>query len=104
MVYSQRSLFGMESINLNIDDKLSKVRFLVDQEPHIKVNTQLCQTCKEMVCLYICPVENYRIADDKIVFSWQGCMECGACRISCPNKAIEWHYPRGGFGVCLRLG
>ena len=58
----------------------------------------------EKPCLYICPVQNYVIVDDKLVFSWQGCVECGACRIACPHDAIEWEYPRGGFGVCFRYG
>ncbi|MFH1479833.1 MAG: 4Fe-4S binding protein [Pseudomonadota bacterium] len=87
-----------------IEDKLSKVRFCIDKEPHIKVRTELCETCVEKPCLFVCPVQNYTFSDGKMVFSWQGCMECGACRISCPNYAITWAYPRGGFGVCLRYG
>jgi len=90
-----------------IDDKLSRVRFTVDQEPHIRVNVQMCETCLEKPCLYVCPVQNYRLREDGgIEFVWQGCLECGACRIACKQckGAIEWNWPRGGYGVCWRQG
>ena len=87
-----------------IEDKLATIRFEVDAEPHIRVNTELCKTCMEKGCLYICPVQNYTLVEDKLSFSWQGCVECGACRIACTACAIEWDYPRGGYGVCLRYG
>ena len=89
---------------MDIEDKLSKIRFSIDEEPHIKVNTELCESCMVKPCLYVCPVQNYVLVDGKMVFSWQGCLECGACRIACPQDAIDWGYPRGGFGVCLRYG
>ena len=89
---------------VNIDDKLTRVRFNMDKEPHIRVDTQICSTCVDKPCLYVCPVQNYILTDDKLVFSWQGCMECGACRIVCPLEAIDWSFPRGGFGVCFRFG
>jgi ferredoxin like protein len=91
-------------IAMAIEDKLATTRFTVDIEPHIRIRIDICETCLEKPCLYICPVKNYVIEEDKLVFSWQGCVECGACRIACPHDAIEWAYPRGGFGVHLRYG
>lgn len=87
-----------------IEHKLSTTRFNVDVEPHIEVDTKTCENCLEKPCLYVCPVQNYVLMDGKVVFSWQGCLECGACRIACTGEAIKWNYPRGGFGVCLRYG
>jgi ferredoxin like protein len=87
-----------------IEDKLSTTRFIVDEQPHIRVDTKICEACLEKPCLYVCPVQNYLLRDGKLVFSWQGCLECGACYIVCKNDAIDWNYPRGGFGVCLRYG
>ncbi len=87
-----------------IEDKLATTRFEVDAAPHIRVNTELCEDCREQGCLYICPVRNYTLEEGKLSFSWQGCVECGACRIVCEAGAIAWDYPRGGFGVCLRYG
>jgi ferredoxin like protein len=31
-------------------------------------------------------------------------LECGTCRIACPHSALEWEYPRSGFGVQFRFG
>jgi len=87
-----------------VEDKISTIRFNADIEPHIKVNTETCETCYEKPCLYVCPVQNYVLMDGKVVFSCAACMECGACRIACPKDAIEWNYPRGGYGVCFRYG
>ncbi len=85
---------------MEIEQKIAKVRFNIDREAHIKISTELCRKCSEKPCLYVCPVQNYTLIENDIVFVWQGCMECGACRIICPNDAISWSYPRGGFGVC----
>jgi len=89
---------------MDLEEKLSRVRFRVDQTPHIKIERSLCRACLNRPCLYVCPVKNYVLDGEDIVFSWQGCMECGACRIVCENNAVEWSYPRGGFGLCLRQG
>lgn len=90
---------------MNIEDKLFYTRFNVDREnPHIKLNREVCEGCEDRVCLYICPAENYQLLGDEILFSWESCMECGTCRIVCSKGALSWDYPRGGFGVCFRYG
>lgn len=90
---------------MNIQDKLFRLRFKVDQNnPHIKLNRELCQSCENKDCLLVCPVENYKYEDGEVMVSWQGCLECGACRIACKKGGSEWQYPRGGFGVCFRFG
>jgi ferredoxin like protein len=87
-----------------MDDKLSKIRFIVDATAHIIVDYAICENCTEKPCLYVCPVSNYTLCDGKLSFSWQGCVECGACRMACRMSAIKWDYPRGGFGISLRYG
>jgi ferredoxin like protein len=87
-----------------IEDKLAVTRFNINVEPHIRVDTAICADCKGHACLYVCPVQNYKLEDGKMAFTWQGCLECGACRIACTRDAIAWDYPRGGFGVCWRYG
>lgn len=90
---------------MGLEDKLYLVRFNVDEErPHIRLKQELCHDCSQKACLVTCPVENYKWEREELVFSWQGCLECGACRITCPRGAIEWGYPRGGFGVSFRYG
>lgn len=89
-----------------IEDRLTQVRYVVDaQNPHILVDSAICQNCSQKPCLYICPVQNYRLDEEgHVTFSWEACVECGACRIICEAGAISWNYPRGGFGVCYRYG
>ncbi len=90
---------------MNIEDKLVQIRYNVDTIPHIKVDLKACDSCQEKWCLYICPVQNYRLEEGKMSFAWQGCVECGACRVACEKgQVVEWNYPRGGYGVCFRYG
>ncbi|HOV79032.1 MAG TPA: hypothetical protein PK728_02920, partial [Bacillota bacterium] len=43
--------------------------------------------------------------ESEISFDYAGCLECGTCRAVCPKKgAIDWRYPRGGFGINYRYG
>ena len=88
---------------MNIDDKLALNLFHVDSTPHIKVDEKICEKCPHRLCTYICPVDNYTVEDGKVVFSWEGCLECGACRIICDQGAITWDYPRGGCGISYRF-
>jgi ferredoxin like protein len=87
-----------------IEDKLYQTRFNVDKTAHIVVDLEICQDCAEKPCLYVCPAQNYTEKDGGIGFSWQGCLECGACRLACRKGAVRWSFPRGGFGVVLRYG
>ncbi len=91
------------SIHMTIDDKLALNLFHVDKEPHIKVNQEICLKCPHRLCTCMCPVENYKLEDDNVVFSWEGCLECGTCRIVCDQGAIAWDYPRGGYGISYRF-
>jgi ferredoxin like protein len=91
---------------MNITDKLYRVRFNVDRgNSHIRIDKEACSRCDNRVCLYVCPAEVYAITEEgEITASYQGCLECGTCRIACAGGGIEWTYPKGGFGVCFRYG
>lgn len=89
---------------MKIDDKLALNLFHVDDEPHIKIDLEICWECPHKLCTYVCPVENYKQnGEGGIEFSWEGCLECGTCRIVCDRGAISWEYPRGGCGICFRF-
>lgn len=91
----------------SLEDRLATVKFNVAQEPHIKLDKTKCKNCEEKTCIKVCPVGNYQENEadaSEIIISWEGCMECGTCRIACPHGAIEWNYPVGGKGVCFRFG
>jgi Pyruvate/2-oxoacid:ferredoxin oxidoreductase delta subunit len=48
------------------------------------------ETCIKCIkCIKICPVENIKMADDKIVFETH-CECCLACMHSCPKEAINY--------------
>jgi ferredoxin like protein len=40
--------------------------------------------------------------EGEVVLELDGCLECGTCRIACPE--LDWHYPRGGYGVQYKCG
>jgi ferredoxin like protein len=86
-----------------IEDRLNLLRYTVDREPHIKLKDEVCESCERRVCVAVCPAGCFREEQQKLNFSYVGCLECGSCRIACDKNAIEWHYPKGGFGVCYRL-
>lgn len=88
-----------------IDEKIANNRYNPDAaHAHIKVDYAICETDPEKPCLYVCCVKNYTLVDGKLQFVWMPCIECGACRVVCKWGAIQWEYPRGGYGVALRYG
>lgn len=93
-----------EELRVNIDDKLFLDRFLVDTIPHLTIKDQkVCISCAEKPCTKFCPASVYEWKTDHTAVGYEGCLECGACRIGCPYGNIGWTYPRGGFGVQYRL-
>jgi ferredoxin like protein len=90
---------------MSVNDKLLRTRFVVDSgRPHITVDSSACATCASGPCLTVCPVQCFQRERERLVFSYENCVECGSCRIVCPKDAVSWDYPRGGFGVCYRFG
>jgi ferredoxin like protein len=93
-------------IQMSVLEKLAVDKFELDEgNPHIHVRQEICQNlCKERYCLFVCPAELYSKQDGAILVEWAGCLECGTCQSVCPHDALEWAYPRGGFGVFYRYG
>ena len=90
---------------IDIKAKLGWDVFKVDEEKHISVDRSICRDCQEHYCLYVCPAHVYSLSEQKeIILDLDGCLECGTCRIACVRNAINWSYPRGGFGVQFRFG
>lgn len=89
-----KALLGLNAYNL-------------DRESHIRVNHAICrERCEVKYCLYVCPAKVYSLKEKEgeIQVEHDGCLECGTCVIACPHEALEWRYPRGGFGVQYRFG
>ena len=92
----------MSEKRLSIEDRLGLVSFVIDEEPHIIRREEFCKDCELRVCLKVCPAKLYEEENGKINFNYEGCLECGTCRIACGK--LEWNYPRGGFGVNYQFG
>lgn len=90
-----------------VEEALYRNRFQVDEESHLTVISQeTCRACPEKWCNYICPAAVYEFdaaLGENLVY-YEGCLECGTCRIACPYRNIDWRFPRGGFGVQYRYG
>jgi len=91
-------------VTTTLDEKMRTARFKVDTEAHITVKSEICRDCSLRSCLYVCPANLFIPLDDGgLLFNYEQCFECGACYIACNREgAIEWSYPRGGFGVAFR--
>jgi len=92
---------------MSVEENLLLLKFNIDKDPHIRVDKNKCDRCELKPCLYVCPVQNFKLEKGELNFSWVGCVECGSCRVSCEklgSQGIKWSYPRGGFGVSFRYG
>lgn len=91
-----------------IELKLALNTFNVDRErAHIRIiNSNTCLECERQQCINCCPANCYSpMADGRVLFSYEGCVECGTCRIVCNEfYNVEWTYPRGGFGIQYQHG
>lgn len=90
----------------SIEKLLSFNKYAVDdEEKHIVLNKEVCARCGTKPCVYACPAGLYTVKGGEIGFDPAGCLECGTCRVVCPHDgAMDWNFPRGGFGVIYRYG
>lgn len=92
---------------MSAEQLLGLNKFIVDDEQaHIVLDKELCLLCSAKPCTVACPAGLYTLKDAEISFDYAGCLECGTCRVVCPQagKALKWAYPRGGFGIQFRYG
>ena len=90
-----------------VEDKLFQNRYLVDAgRAHIKVRPHTAPSPQLLALLTACPARCYDLNDKgQVEITVDGCVECGTCRIiGEPTGDIEWHYPRGGYGVLFKFG
>ena len=92
------------AMTTNVEDKLSVNKYDIDRDVHITIDESLCNECKTYDCVFACPAECYKQKEGHITFSYEGCLECGSCRIVCTHGAITWTLPRAGFGICYEYG
>jgi ferredoxin like protein len=90
---------------INIENLSQITRFDIDEQSHIIVNKEVCQSCSHHACVQACPAKCYTFTEEtqRLDVVYDNCLECGTCMVVCEKKAIDWSYPRGGFGVCYRM-
>lgn len=91
---------------LTIDDKLFKVKCVPSDTCHLKVCDEDCKLCKSKICTFVCPANVYEWDEEnqKLIIGYENCLECGACRIACERKCLDWSYPKGPNGVTFKFG
>jgi ferredoxin like protein len=94
----------MSLTKLSIERRLGLNSYDTDKESHIKVNKESCTERDAKILLRICPANCFTLTSNEVVFSRLGCLECGACRAAVSSGAIDWAFPKGGFGVRYRYG
>ena len=80
-------------------------QYQVDEQSHIILNKEICQSCEHHACVSSCPASCYSFDEDtnRLDVVYETCLECGTCHVVCDKEAVDWNYPRGGYGVCYRL-
>lgn len=97
----------MGDFGMNLDKKLYTLKYSPDSESHLKLkDCEKCRLCENRCCTYICPANVYEWNEEqqKIIINYENCLECGACRIACGKKNIDWQYPKGTKGVTFKQG
>ena len=86
---------------MDIEEKLFLTKFRPDTESHIEVNQNICVLCKGKECTKFCPANVFALSavDEKLIVSYENCLECGACKIGCPYGAIRYSQPQAGCGL-----
>ena len=94
----------MEKNSKAIQKKLTSVKYNCASASHLIINQEICAKCKDKTCIHICPADVYNLDEKKgdIIVQYENCVECGACKIACPKKNINWNYPSSGFGVVFK--
>jgi ferredoxin like protein len=87
------------------DNIFDLTSYRIDPEPHIVLNRQVCVSCEHRACVFTCPAGCYQWNETsaRVDFAYEACLECGTCLIICDKGALQWSYPKGGFGVRYRL-
>lgn len=92
---------------LSVADRLATLAYTVDETPHIVVDGAKCRDCAPHPCLGFCPAQCFTPNDSGdgggIDYYYAGCVECGTCLIMCNRDAVQWSYPRGGYGIVYRF-
>ena len=90
---------------MNIEDLPQLTQFITDEQPHIVLDKEICRVCDHRACVQSCPANCYTWNEEMKLMSvvHETCLECGTCYVICDKGAVDWNYPRGGYGINFRL-
>jgi ferredoxin like protein len=90
---------------INVENLGDITLFHPDEQSHILLNKDICAACLDHACVQACPAKCYTYSEEtkRLSVAYENCLECGTCYVICEKGAIDWTYPRGGFGVYYRL-
>ena len=91
---------------MKLEEKLALDFFRNDERSHIVIDQERCKRCQLRLCISICPGGLYSLNEEtgEMAVEYAGCLECGSCMVVCPEGALDWRYPKGGYGVQYRYG
>lgn len=81
----------------SVAERVARLKYDDDRQPHIKVLNAESEFMKKLVTL--CPTKCYSLEDGKVVLQHEPCIECGTCA-----RETEWRHPRGEKGVVYQYG
>jgi len=87
---------------IKIEDLLQRNVYDVDEEPHIVIPKDDQEGIPKELTL-LCPCGCYSLVGEKLLYSYEGCLECGLCRIVSDNPKMKWTYPKSGRGIQYRF-
>ena len=81
----------------SITDRVARLNFNDDNNPHIKVLNPQSEFLKKIITL--CPTKCYSLENQQVMLQHEGCVECGTC-----SQETEWKHPRGEKGIVFQYG
>ena len=89
---------------MTIEDRLYLCRYRPHSVSHIEVDDGICnERCASKMCTVVCPAKSYELDElGDIVVHHENCLECGSCRIACPEHNVRWSNPVFGTGEVIR--
>ncbi len=90
---------------MRVDDLLQRNVFDVDEDPHISIpgDAEGQKGLPKRALTLLCPAACYTMVGERLLFSYEGCLECGLCRVIVEKGKIKWTYPRSGRGIQYRF-
>ena len=79
---------GLPEKTMAVDEALKVNLYDVEGTPHITVDLDRCVECDPKPCVRLCPCECFTMVGERVLFSYEGCLECGTCRIVCPKGSV----------------